>query len=206
MGLSNGAVTCRTYHTAEELPADFLSRVEKDLRQRAFRPVNPEQAPTSMGWVNARNVLDTDLRLEKVQYEDFLVIGLRLDKITLNNQLLKAHFAQRMEKILKEQGRKQMSRDEKSSLLDDVRLELMKKQTPSTALYEMAWNLQSNCVYFSNTGKKVNTEFCDLFQETFHVGLMPLFPYLRAELRCEREGTMDDLVRVEPAIFSPLGR
>ena len=202
MGLTSGAITCRSYRLAAPPPKGFLTEIGMDLKRHAFRPVRVDRSPRSLGWVNARDVLDTDLTVEKVVYEDFLVLGLRVDRVTLNTRLLKAHFNRELVKALRERRKKQLSRDERAALLERVRLELMAKQTPSSSFYEMAWNLLTHHVYFSATSSSLNIEFCDLFSDTFHVAPLPLFPFVRADAKARSEGLAEELLASQAARFA----
>ncbi|NQU43696.1 recombination-associated protein RdgC [bacterium] len=206
MSLISGAISARVYRVEEPPARDALHELGKDLKRYAFQPVRVDRSPRSMGWVSPRNLLDTDLAIEKVLFEDFVVLGLRLDKVTVNAKLLKAYYQQAVQKLLKDQQRKQLSRDERAALMERTKIDLMAQQSPTTSLYEMAWNLTSHHVYFSATSTALNTEFADLFQETFHTGLTPLFPYLRAEPKAQKEGLAEALMQLEPSILSPLGR
>jgi hypothetical protein len=156
-----------------------------------------------LGWVNAQNVLDADLTLEKVRFDDFLVFGLRVDRVRVNGRLLKAHAAAAIEKALRQRERRTLSRDERMAFVEKVRLDLLAKQTPLTSLYDVAWSLETHHVYFSATGDSLNQEFCDLFGETFHTALTPLFPFLRAERKAKQEGLIDELLATMPAQLSP---
>lgn len=203
MSLTSGAITARPYIVTTPPEAGFLDEIETDLQRYAFKPVKPEQSPTSMGWVHPRDVLDTDLTVDKVLFEDFLVLGLRVDKLSVNSRLLKAHFNIERNKFLKDRGAKKLSRDERSALLERVKLSLMKESSPSTSFYEMAWNLRTHHVYFSGTSQTLNQEFSDLFGETFHVRIMPLLPYIRATQIAERDGLKEDLLAADPARLAP---
>ncbi|MFP4379732.1 MAG: recombination-associated protein RdgC [Candidatus Sumerlaeia bacterium] len=205
MPISSGNISCRAYSLMSKPAPDFMSKLGQDLKRHAFQPVRPERSPRSMGWVSPRDVLDTDLATEKAVFDDFIMLGLRVDKVAVNTRILKAHFQQAVQKTLKERDRKQLTRDEKAAIMEKTRVELMLQQTPSTSFYEMAWNLENHHVYFSATASTVNTDFCDLFQETFHVGLTPMFPYLRAEEKATLDGSMDVLLQSGPARFNLAG-
>jgi hypothetical protein len=204
MSLTAGTITCRSYRIAAPPAGNFLASVQGDLRRHAFQPVRPDRSTRSIGWVNPRNILDTNLKAEHLVFADFLVLGLRVDKVTVNARMLKAHFNQAVQQALRERSKKQLSREERAALLEKTRQELMARQTPSTSLYEMAWNLTTHRVYFTGTGDALNAEFSDLFQETFHSGLIPLYPFLRAEAKARKEGSMDALTQAQPSRFSPL--
>lgn len=205
MSITSGTITCRAYCLAEPPGKNFLDDVAPDLERHAFKPVRVERSPRSLGWVSPRDILDTDLTLDKVLFEDFLVLGFRLDKVTVNARLLKAYCNQERLKYLRDHaGKKQMSRDERATLLEKVRLQLLKLQSPTTSFYEMAWNLRTHQVYFTATSTSLNQEFCDLFSDTFHTALTPLFPFIRADRKAAKEGLADELAATEPAYFSPL--
>ena len=125
-----------------------------------------------------------------------------MDKISLNSRIVKATFEQAMHEVIKERRVKALGREEKAALLDKVKLDLMARQTPSTSLYEMAWNLTTSHVYFSATSETLNQEFCDLFGDTFHTGLTPMFPFLRAEVKAKKEGLTEALLESVPAVFA----
>ena len=203
MSLTAGSMTCRCYCLEDPPPKTFLANVERDMKRHAFRPVQVERSPRSWGWVNAQNVLDTDLTLEKIRFDDFLVFGLRVDRVTVNGRLLKAHVAAAIEKALRQRERKTLSRDERTAFVEKVRLDLMAKQMPLTGLYDAAWSLKTHHVYFSATGDALNQEFCDLFSDTFHTALTPLFPFLRAERKAKSEGLVDELLATMPVQLSP---
>ncbi|MBN1867282.1 recombination-associated protein RdgC [Candidatus Sumerlaeota bacterium] len=204
MPLSTGAVTCRAYTVAEPPQGDFLSGLARDLQRHAFQPVQAARGQMrSIGWVNPRNILDIKLSPEKVRFEDYVVLGMRVDKVTVNARLLKAHYAEEATRVLREHRKKVLGREERAALLEKVRLELAARQTPSTSLYEMAWNVRTHRVYFSATSQALNLEFCDLFSDTFHAGLTPLFPFLRAERKCKSEGRPEVLAEALPAQFCP---
>jgi len=204
--LTAGAITCRVYRLSEAPPPDFLEKAEADLRRHAFKPVNVDRAPRSFGWVRAQDVLDTDVRIENSMYDDYLVLGLRVDKVSVNARLVKAHFQRAAEERMRQTGRDRLGREEKAALLDRTRRELLAKQTPATSFYEAAWNTREHRVYFSATSENLNREFSDLFQDTFHVAILPQYPYLRAEAVAEARGLAEELARSKPEIFSPLAR
>jgi len=204
MPLTVGAVTCRSYMITDPPSRDFLAEGIRDVQRHAFRPPQVERGQTrSLGWVNARNLLDARLTAEKMMFEDFLVLGLRIDRVALNGRVVKAHLNEAVREVLKDRRKQGIGREERAALLDKVKLELLAKQTPGTTVYEMAWNTKTHRVYFSATSDSLNSEFCDLFSDTFHAALRPLFPFLRAETKAKKEHTTEALLESLPARFSP---
>ncbi len=203
MSLTSGSITARPYIVTTPPEPGFLEKLDTDLKRHAFKPVKPEQSPRSIGWVHPRDVLDTDLTVDKVVFEDFLVLGLRVDKLMVNSRLLKAHFNIERLKFMKERSTKKLSRDERAALLERVKLTLMKQSSPSTSFYEMAWNMKTNHVYFSGTSQTLNQEFSDLFGETFHVRIIPLLPFIRATKMAERDNLKEELLAADPTRLAP---
>jgi len=205
MSLTTGTVSCRSY-LVEKIPTgpDFIKRVDTELARHSFRPVRVDRSPRSMGWVNVRDVLDTNLTMDKIQFGNYIVLGLRVDKVAINNKMLRAHFLRKLRDLLKQRQNRKLGREERAALLENTRIELMEAQSPATSLYEMAWGLESGHVYFSTSGNAINDEFADLFHDTFHASITPMFPFLRAQTQAEQEGMMAELLDTEPSSFSPL--
>jgi len=204
MPLTMGTITCRAYFLALPPQNGFLADAIRDIQRHAFHPPQADRGQVrSLGWVNPRNLLDARLTLEKIQFEDFLVIGLRIDKIALNARIVKAHYGEAVHEALKDRRKQGLSREERMAILDKVKMDLLVKQTPSTSLYEMAWNLKNHHIYFSATSESLNLEFCDLFSDTFHTSLTPYFPFLRAEEKAKQDGLTEQLLECLPARFSP---
>ena len=206
MPLTSGSITCRAYFLAVP-PAtkDFLDEGIRDMQRHAFHPPQAERGQVrSIGWVNPRNILDSKLTPEKILFEDFIVLGLRIDRITLNSRIVKARFNEAVREAIKERRKSGLGREERVAILEKVKADLLAKQTPSTSIYEMAWNVKTHRVYFSATSESLNLEFCDLFSDTFHTSLTPFFPFLRAETKAKKEGMTEALLESLPARFSPL--
>ncbi|HBF35570.1 TPA: hypothetical protein DDW35_13485 [Candidatus Sumerlaeota bacterium] len=206
MPLSVGTISCRTFYLAQPPVGDFLAQAQGDVRKHSFKPVQPDRSVRSLGWVDPSDVLDNAPLVERLVYEDFLLLGLRLDRVAINGRLLKAHFRHAMQKMSAERNKRPIGREEKAALLEKTRLDLLARQTPTSAFYEMAWNMRTHHVYFTGTGNTLANEFQDLFQETFHTGLTPLEPFLRAQVKAEKEGLLEPFLKAEPARFRSIER
>jgi len=157
-----------------------------------------------MGWVNIRQVLDTRLTINKVLFNNMIVLGLRVDEIKINQKLFRATLAQEVAKAIREnRGDGKFSREQRLALEEKVRLELLKAQPPTLAVYEIAWNLESGIVVFGSTATKMNVEFSELFSETFNVSIEPQFPFLRAQRWARRQKQEKELLELLPSPFSP---
>lgn len=204
MTIIAGPFSGRIWRAIDSLPPHFDDLVGRNLPRHAFKPVNTERGELrSMGWVNIRQLLDTRLTLPKVMHDGTLALGLRIDRITINMRLFKATLAEEVAKISKEKKREKLSREEKSAIEDSVKQKLIQNQIPSTSIYEMSWHLESGTILFTGGGDKLNTEFSDLFTETFTVSIEPQYPYYRAERYAKKQHLDRELMEVYPAPFTP---
>jgi len=204
MPLTAGTVTARTWRVLETIPQNFKELFERNLQRQAFRPIDPERGELeSMGWVNARQMLDSNLNLSKVLFGNLIVLGLRVDKLVINQKLFRATLRQEIGRKLRELERERLSREEKLVIEDKVRMDLIKRTQPNTNVYEMVWRLETGHVFFGSTSEKLNQSFSDLFSETFQVSIEPQFPFLRAQRWADAQQLSAELLEVLPAPFSP---
>jgi hypothetical protein len=177
---------------------------ERNLVRHAFQPIDPEKGQlSSLGWVNIRQMLDSRLTLEKVLFGNTLLLSLRVDRLAINQKLFRATFAQELAKLIRDKAKGQLSREERAVLEDKVRMDLIRRTQPNTAVYEVAWLLQEGLVFFGATGDKLGMQFQDLFAETFQVTLESMFPALRAKTWADRQGLGQELLEILPSPFSP---
>ena len=204
MPLTSGTLSARVWRVLDTLPPNFKEAFERNLQRHAFKPIDAERGELqSLGWVNIRQMLDSKLKLEKVLYRNMILVALRQDKLAINQKLFRATFFQELERVTREKGRQQLSKEERLVLEDKVRMDLIKRTQPNSAVYELAWNLETGLVFFGATGDRMNMAFSDLFTETFQVSIEPRFPFLRARAWAEKQGLSAELLDVLPAPFSP---
>lgn len=204
MPITAGTVSGRVWRVVETLPPNFKEMFERNLLRHAFKPIDPERGELqSTGWVNIRQLLDSRLTLEKVLFRNMIALGLRVDKLSINQRVFRATLAQEIGKKLREKERNELSREEKLVIEDKVRLDLIKRTQPTTAVYEMLWQLESGVVMFGSGSQKLGLIFSDLFAETFQVSVEPQLPFLRAQRWADRNRLGQELLELLPAPFSP---
>ncbi len=203
MPITIGTLSCRLFRVDGKPPTNFRDTYPLQIKRYAYHPPKVEEGEMrSMGWVNPRRILHTDMTLDEVLLDEWLILALRIDKITLNGRLFKARVFEEMDRVRKEKQRDRLSRDERVALQNQVQMEMAKRQTPSTAIQEMAWNLRSGQVVFTATGDKLCLEFQEYFSETFSLALEPLCPYIRAEVVARNRSLQSELLSSQPAAFS----
>jgi hypothetical protein len=204
MPIIAGTLTARFWRVLDALPANFKELAERNLPRHAFKPIDVERGELqSSGWVNIRQVLDARLTLDKVMVRDTLLVGLRQDRLAINQRLFRAQLAQEIGKKLREVKRDRLTQEERVVMEDKVRMDLIRRTMPATSIYEAAWHMPSGLVAFSSTGERLCGVFSDLFTETFQVSIQAQFPYLRAQKWAETQGVATELQALLPAPFSP---
>jgi hypothetical protein len=204
MPLTSGSLSARVWRVLDPLPPNFAEMFERNLSRHGFRPIDPEKGELqSIGWVNIRQPLDSRLTMEKVLVRNHILLGLRLDKLSINQRIFRATLAQEIAKAVREKKRDSLSSEERLVLEDKVRLDLIKRTQPATTIHEVAWKLESGQVWFTASSQRLAGIFSDLFAETFQVTIEPQLPFLRARAWAERQGCARELLELLPAPFSP---
>jgi hypothetical protein len=204
MPILSGNLSARWHRAIDPLPPNFAEAFERELRRHAFRPVDVEKGLLrSIGWVNIRQPLDAKLTLKKALFGGSIALGLRVDRVAVSQRLFRATLSETIAATMKEKKLARLTAEQRAAIEDEVRRNLLKAQTPSMAVHEMAWQLESGRVCFGATGDKLNAEFADLFGQTFGVGLEPQLPFLRAQRWAKRQRAERELLELAPAPYSP---
>lgn len=203
MGLLSGSITFKPFRVDGKLPRDFKEKLTQQLPRFAFREINPKVNPEmSIGWVNSANPLDADLTVEKVLFGKYLIAGLRKDRKAVPAAILKARVAEAIRAVARERKGKKIGREQITAIKDTVKEHLLAGISPTTALYEMVWNYETQEVYLSTLARKAADEFIDLFKETFDLELIELSLPTRVELFSDERGLDLDLGLLETAGFT----
>ncbi len=157
----------------------------------------------AFGWVAMHDPLVTEFDASDLFFQQYLVVGFRFDSRAVPAKLAwmerrRAEAARKAELNLERIGR-----NIKREIKDDVESTLLARALPNPKLFECAWNLETETVYFTGKLKKAREAFSTLFRETFGVMPTPMIPYLAAE-RVGVPDTVVELVRdVEPCRLVP---
>ncbi len=204
MPITMGSLSCRLFRVDGKPSANFRDTFPKQIHRYRYQPPRVDDGEMrSIGWVNPRRILQTDIDLDQVLMGEWLTLALRIDKIALNSRLFKARLYEVMDQVRKEKHRDRLSRDERSAIQNQVQLEMARKQTPSTIIHEMAWNLKDSTLIFTGTSDKLCLEFQEFFNETFDLAMEPLCPFIRADKASQKLKLGRELLAVQPAAFSP---
>lgn len=203
MGFAQGGISYKTYFVNGELPSDFRSLFLDRVRMHRFEPLQVDaEEDVSYGWVPIDDPLSDEFQTTTLFLNQYVVLALRMDRWAVPPALLKAVVknAEREKRI--ETKRDHLSRTERGEILDRERVKLKKESLPAVRLIDFYWNVDTGQLRFGTHARAVNEVFCDLFERTFSLELVPDGPYISA-LHCGLEGELiGQLADVEPARFT----
>jgi hypothetical protein len=207
MGAFTGGLTFRQYYVADPLPkdaAEWRAAFAKGIAEYAFKDINPaSEEERAVGWCSPHFPLDIEPDESMYLYNEYVVLGLRIDTLGVPGPLLRIHTEQESRRMMEEQGLTNLSRYQKAEVKERVKIALKKKMLPSIKVVDMVWNWTDGRVRFYGGNEKVNMEFMEIFEGSFNNRLIPEAAFTA----CEHgglnltEAEVEALERVEPCAF-----
>lgn len=181
MGALKGSISYTLYHVDGELPQNFTEQFLERIQEFSFRELKPEsEDDTSHGWCVLGDMLDIEFDASKVFRNEYLGLGLRVDKWALPGALLKALIERKGKEVMEQKGKTRLLRSEKEAIRETVTRGMKEMMLPSAAMVDMVWNLEEKQVRFwTQSGGRCEL-FMELFESTFGVRLVPTNPYVAA--------------------------
>mgnify|MGYP000393801613 CR=1 FL=1 len=177
-----GNLTFARFYVTGDIPDDIPGTALKRIRANAFQPLSPDEDKSErVGWANVDDPFDTDLDHEKVFYNEYVCLGMRLDRWVIPGPLLKVHLRDAEQALLEKRGLERLGRQAKADLKTMVVRKLRRQLVPALKSYDAVWNLNSNILHFHSQSERITTLFDDLFKKTFKLDLVPESPGTAAE-------------------------
>src|SRR5262249_27487877 len=105
LGILRGSLTFSRFFVAGDIPDDIAGASLKRIRANAFRELVPEADDASRhGWCSLQDPMDVDLDHEKVFWNEYLALGLRIDTWVVPKPLLAAHLRNAEASLLEKKG------------------------------------------------------------------------------------------------------
>jgi len=205
LGFMSASAGLTRYRIVEEdIPTSLWHEVEDRLKRNAFRDIDASAEERSFGWVSFDNMLDPEFAICPPEKGAFLAFTLRLDTRRIPPAVMKKHVAVAMNEAMqamKEQGKKFLTKEQKTEIRDQVELRLRARTLPIPACFDVVWDTDRQYVYVASTQSKLTELFEELFTHTFGLTLEPLTPYFLAlrTLGTQRQKELDDF---EPTVFA----
>ena len=202
MPFTSGTISATWYRVDRDFPKDAREQFDITLKRYAFTPIDSSKGEVeSMGWVDSRDILNPKLLWDLVTLGKYAFLGLRFDRKTVSATLLKAHIREELRRVAREKKARQISRTERKIIMEQVKATLLRKASPSVAVYEASWNTETGDVLFGSSSKSANERFCEQFAMTFDIELFPHHPLARVDDIAEEEGLGMQLDKVQPSFW-----
>ncbi len=204
MGFLSATSTIVRLHAAPPKNLDRLTFANA-VSEGAFREQDEHGMPKAeaSGWVTIHDPLVAEFDVTDLFFQQYLVVGFRFDTRAVPAKLTWVE-RRRVEEARKlEQGVERLSRHTKREIKEMVEANLMARALPNPKLFECAWNLETEAVYFTGKLKSAREAFTTLFRDTFGVTPVPMIPYVAAERVGIPDNIVDRIRAVEPTRLVP---
>lgn len=177
-------MTFSRFYVLGDVPDDVAGQSLKRIRASAFQPLlADDDVIQKHGWATVEDPFDTELDHEKVFYNEYVTIALRVDRWVVPGPLLKAHLREAEAKVLEKKSLEKLGRKAKADLKDMVMKKLRRQLVPVTRSVDLVWNLQTNVALFFSHAKKTHELVQELFEKTFKLRLLVESPGTAADRR-----------------------
>jgi hypothetical protein len=181
VGAIKGNVSYTRFYVWGELEGSFQDRFMRSIKNRTFEPlVSQEPDEEHMGWCSVADPFDLELSRDKVFFNNFVNLALRIDRWRIPKPVFDAHFAEAERQHLEKKGRERLAKREKEELRMFVAKRLRKQVIPAMKITDMSWDMDTNLVRFWNNSTKMHERFMEIFEKTFKLKLVPESPYANA--------------------------
>lgn len=195
MSLLAGSLTAARFLVLGPVPSEFDMGMH--LSNDRFRPFENGLEEERAGWCDWRNPLLTPPDPDWMIQDRFALFSLRVDTRRVPATILKAHVELRAQRIIEEKDLKGLGREARISLQDEVKAELLQKVSPTTKVYEVAWDLKGGQLWTTAASAKASGALLGLFMKTFGCELQPMAPIVLAA-RVAPHVPTDALLALDP--------
>lgn len=206
MGALRGSIGYSRFYVRGDLPDGFADRFVQAARLRAFRPLTPsDEDEQRAGWVSIHHPFDFELDHGKIFANEYLNLGLRIDRWRIPSALLKAHLADAEAARLVETGQERLSKSQKEDVKFMVVRRLREQLVPAMRVIDFSWNLSHGVVRFFSHSTTVHDTLTELFEKTFGLTIVLDGAYVRAEQRGLPASALDSVAALEvtPLHYEP---
>lgn len=199
MGALRGNLTFSRFFVWGEVPPDLATASLTPIGAFTLRPLTPEEDDFERhGWCSIQDGMDLELDHEKVFFNEYLCLGLRVDKWVVPKPLLEMHLREAEAKLREQKGLERLGRKAKADLKLMITKKLRRNLVPVTKTVDLVWNVNTGVVHFFSQAAKLQELVMELFEKTFHVRLLPESPAVAAERVGMSDEESHSLDKLEP--------
>lgn len=203
MGLLSSSVSITRYRVEGKIENPATEAVGRGLKRNIIPEIDEDTAEKSVGWTSFDNPFSPNFDGASFSFGTLFIFSLRIDRKSLPSKLIKKFLTIETSKRLDKTKRRFLSKDEKKALKDKVIADLAVRVPSTPNVYDVIWNYETSDVYFFSSLRSSNEELESLFQRSFNLTLIRIFPYTAADLLSalsDRE--RDVLIGLSPTRFS----
>ncbi len=206
MGALEGSITFKSFYIDAELPKKFKETFLTAVRKSAFEPLQADSEDDKrLGWVNIQDPLDrTFASGNNIFFNEYLCLGLRMDRWAIPTPLLKAKLKEANKVFLESSGQERIGRRQRAAIKQQVIRGLREQMMPSMKVIDVVWNINQAQVKFWSHGKGMVEAFMGLFEHTFGMRLIPESPYTAAMALGLGDEALEHMATTEPSAFGSL--
>lgn len=171
------------------------------VNRHAFREHDEDGLPKqeAFGWVAIHDPLVVELEPSDIFFQQYVVLGFRYDRRVAPAKLVRLETRRAEEERKRSQGLDRLGRAVRKEIKEEVAARLLLRALPSPSLFECAWDLERNTVYFTGKSRGPREAFQSLFRETCGVSPVPVIPYLAIERIGLPAAVVESVRAVEPS-------
>ncbi len=193
MSALRGTLTYSRFFVVGDLPADLAGASMKRVRASASQPLNPDEDVSERhGWCAIEDPMITDLDHNGVFFNEYVCLGLRIDRWVIPKPMLNAHLRDAEQAILEKKGLEKLGRKAKADLKLFVLKRLRRQLMPSVKSVDFVWNVQTGVARFFSQSERIHLLVQELFEKSFRLKLVPESPGTLAE-RCGLDARQDKI-------------
>lgn len=203
MGILSSTASITQYRVEGKIQEPILETVAKGLKKNAVEEIDNQSSDKAIGWTCFNDPFSTNFDHSSFLIGTHLVFSMRIDKKTIPAKVIQKHYTLEMKKRLEISGHEFLSKTEKKEIRDHV-LHLLNLRIPATPnIYDLIWNYESSALWFFSNLKGANEELETLFNRSFKLKLIRLFPYSMAVLTSPLSDIEKDAVsQLTPTLFT----
>ena len=178
MSLLKGSLSFKRFLAMGPVPdEDHLLEVFYKERFRPFEDGTEEERSGFCDWRNPLLAPDPN----HCSIGKWTVVGVRVDSRKVPSKVIKAHVDLKVQSLMKERDLAFVGKEAIRSLEDEVRSELIRKQTPTMKMIEIAWERKTGVILASASTSSAQGILGGLLTKHFGLEMKPLLPlYLAA--------------------------
>ena len=154
------------------------------------------------GWVSIHHPFDLELTQGKIYANEYMNLGLRIDRWRIPGAVLKAHLADAEAARLEQTGQERLSKTQRDDVRAIVVRKLREQFLPAMRVVDFTWNLNTGVVRFFSHSSTVHDTLTEVFETTFKgLTLVADGAYVRAENLKLASQALDEVAGLEPTPF-----